>query len=54
MTTPRDYAVLCRYLVQNTDVLKYSSVRNRDFAPERAKGAGAGDAVNTQLGHAVS
>jgi D-alanyl-D-alanine carboxypeptidase len=38
MTTPRDYAILCRYVVQNTDVLKYTSVRKRDFAPERAKG----------------
>ncbi|MBK9992392.1 MAG: D-alanyl-D-alanine carboxypeptidase [Verrucomicrobia bacterium] len=38
LTTPRDFAILCRYLVQRTDVLKYSSVRERDFAPERAKG----------------
>lgn len=38
LTTPRDFAILCRYLVQNTDVLKYSSIRERDFAPNRAKG----------------
>lgn len=38
LTTPRDFAILCRYLVQKTDVLKYSSVRERDFAPNRAKG----------------
>ncbi len=31
LTTPRDYAVLCRYLVLHTDVLKYTSVKNRTF-----------------------
>ncbi len=38
LTTPRDFAVLCRYLVQKTDVLKYSSVKERDFGPARVKG----------------
>jgi D-alanyl-D-alanine carboxypeptidase (penicillin-binding protein 5/6) len=38
LTTPRDYALLCRYLVLNTDVLKYSSVRNRDFGAGRKQG----------------
>lgn len=38
LTTPRDFAVLCRYLVTNTDVLKYTSVAKRDFAPNRAFG----------------
>ena len=38
MTTPRDYATLCRHLLQKTDVLKYTSVRSRDFGPLRAKG----------------
>jgi D-alanyl-D-alanine carboxypeptidase (penicillin-binding protein 5/6) len=38
LTTPRDYALLCRHLLQNTDVLKYSSVRNRDFGAERKQG----------------
>ncbi len=38
LTTPRDYALLCRHLVLNTDVLKYSSVRSRDFGPERKQG----------------
>ncbi len=38
LTTPRDFAVLCRYLVLNTDVLKYTSVRNRDFGPARKDG----------------
>jgi len=38
LTTPRDFALLCRYLVQNTDVLKYTSVRERKFGTGRAKG----------------
>lgn len=38
LTTPRDYAILCRHLVVNTTVLKYASVKNRDFGPSRAKG----------------
>ncbi|MFI5336711.1 MAG: serine hydrolase [Opitutales bacterium] len=38
LTTPRDFAVLCRYLVLNTDVLKYTSVRLRDFGPNRPNG----------------
>jgi D-alanyl-D-alanine carboxypeptidase len=31
LTTPRDFAALCRYLVLETDVLKYTSVRTRMF-----------------------
>jgi D-alanyl-D-alanine carboxypeptidase (penicillin-binding protein 5/6) len=38
LTTPRDFAILCRYLVTKTDVLKYTSVKSRDFAPTRPKG----------------
>lgn len=38
VTTPRDFALLCRYLIQNTDVLKYTSVKERDFGAARAKG----------------
>ncbi|HEY8996078.1 MAG TPA: D-alanyl-D-alanine carboxypeptidase family protein [Lacunisphaera sp.] len=38
LTTPRDFALLCRHLVQNTDVLKYTAVRERDFGTSRAKG----------------
>ncbi len=38
LTTPRDYSLLCRYLLLHTDVLKYTSVRNRDFAPNRRGG----------------
>lgn len=36
LTTPRDFSVLCQYLLQKTDVLKYTSIRTRDFgAPVR-------------------
>jgi D-alanyl-D-alanine carboxypeptidase (penicillin-binding protein 5/6) len=38
LTTPRDFALLCRHLLQNTSVLQYASVKKRDFGPERAKG----------------
>jgi D-alanyl-D-alanine carboxypeptidase (penicillin-binding protein 5/6) len=31
LTSPRDYALLCRHLVANTDALRYTSVRNRPF-----------------------
>jgi D-alanyl-D-alanine carboxypeptidase (penicillin-binding protein 5/6) len=31
LSTPRDYAVLCRYLLLHTDVLKYTSVKTRVF-----------------------
>ena len=31
LTTPRDYAVLCRYLLLHTDILKYTSVKSRTF-----------------------
>jgi len=38
VTTPRDFSLLCRYLIQNTDVLKYTVVRERNFGASRAKG----------------
>lgn len=38
LTTARDFATLCRYLLLKTDVLKYSSVKTRDFGPARVKG----------------
>ena len=38
LTTPRDFAILCRYLVSHTDVLKYTSVAKRDFAVNRTYG----------------
>ena len=31
LTTPRDFAVLCRYLILHTDILRYTSVRSRPF-----------------------
>ncbi len=31
LTTPRDFALLCRYLLLHTDVLKYASVKARAF-----------------------
>ena len=31
LTTPRDFAVLCRYLLLHTNILKYTSVRTRTF-----------------------
>ena len=38
LTTPRDYAILSRYVLQKTDVLKYTSVQQRVFGPHRANG----------------
>ncbi len=38
LSTPRDFALLCRHLVLKTDVLKYTSAKQRDFGPLRAKG----------------
>ncbi len=51
-TTPRDYAILSRHLVLNTSVLKYSSIRNRDFAPERPQGVFKMVNHNSLLGRA--
>ena len=31
LTTPRDFSLLCRYLLLRTDVLKYTSVKSRTF-----------------------
>jgi len=31
LTTPRDFAVLCRHLIQTTDVLKYTAIKEREF-----------------------
>lgn len=50
ITTPRDFALLCRYLLLHTDVLKYTSVVTREFAPERPKGALRMDNHNKLLG----
>jgi D-alanyl-D-alanine carboxypeptidase (penicillin-binding protein 5/6) len=35
LTTPRDFAILSRYLVLHTDVLKYTSVKSRAFGVGR-------------------
>ncbi len=38
LTSPRDMATLARYLLLNTDILKYTSIRIRSFGPpERLK-----------------
>ena len=50
ITTPRDYALLCRHLLLKTDVLKYSAISKRDFAPERPKGAFKMENHNKLLG----
>ncbi|MGH7956040.1 MAG: serine hydrolase [Opitutaceae bacterium] len=31
LTSPRDFALLCRHLVLNTDALRYTAIRNRPF-----------------------
>src|SRR5581483_364918 len=31
LTTPRDFSLLCRHLLLTTDVLKYTSIKARDF-----------------------
>lgn len=38
LTSPRDFATLSRYLLMNTNVLKYTAVTSRDFGPLRPKG----------------
>ncbi|MFZ5496269.1 MAG: D-alanyl-D-alanine carboxypeptidase family protein [Verrucomicrobiota bacterium] len=38
VSTPRDFALLCRHLVRNTEVLKYSSIKERPFGAARAQG----------------
>lgn len=38
LTSPRDLATLCRELLQNSDVLKYSSVKQRAFGTSRKQG----------------
>jgi D-alanyl-D-alanine carboxypeptidase (penicillin-binding protein 5/6) len=38
LSTPRDFALLCTYLLQKTAVLTYTSVRKRDFGSSRPGG----------------
>lgn len=33
VTTPRDFALLCRELVKRSEALRYTATRNRDFRP---------------------
>lgn len=47
LTTPRDYALLCRALLMKTDVLKYTSVRIRKFG----EGIRAPDKVTLMVNH---
>ncbi len=35
LTTPRDFALLCRYLILHTTILKYTSIKNRPFGVGR-------------------
>ena len=53
LTTPRDFALLCRYLVLKTDVLKYSSIRERDFGPNRPKGPQHMENHNRLIGRVI-
>lgn len=50
LTTPRDFARLCRHLVCQTDVLKYTAVKHREFGAARAKGPVRMDNHNKLLG----
>jgi len=34
LSTPRDFALLSRYLIQNTDILRYTSVKSRSFGAQ--------------------
>lgn len=47
LSSPRDYATLCRYLVAQTDVTKYTSVRLRKFGV----GVRASDRVIDMVNH---
>jgi D-alanyl-D-alanine carboxypeptidase (penicillin-binding protein 5/6) len=53
LTTPRDFALLCRYLILKTDVLKYTAVKRRDFGAARAKGPMHMDNHNKLLGRVI-
>ncbi|WP_438480917.1 D-alanyl-D-alanine carboxypeptidase family protein [Oleiharenicola lentus] len=47
LTTPRDYAVLSRYLLTETDVTKYTSIRSRKFG----EGKRTADTVTAMVNH---
>ncbi len=50
LTTPHDFALLCRHVLLKTDVLKYTSVRERFFGPSRPKGPQRMENHNKLLG----
>ena len=50
LTTPRDFALLCRHLLRHTEVLKYTSVKARPFGPPVRAAAIAMDNHNNLLG----
>jgi D-alanyl-D-alanine carboxypeptidase len=37
LTSPADFAILCREAIAKTDILKFSSVKKRTFGPDRAE-----------------
>ncbi len=50
LTTPRDFALLCRHLLTKTDVTKYSAIAERPFGSGRPAGAVAMRNHNHLLG----
>lgn len=50
LTSPRDFAVLCRHLLINTDVLTYTATRTREFGLQRPGGPQRMDNHNKLLG----
>jgi D-alanyl-D-alanine carboxypeptidase (penicillin-binding protein 5/6) len=50
LSTPRDFALLCTYLLQKTDVLNYTSIRKRDFGSSRPGGPQRMENHNKLLG----
>ena len=50
LTSPRDFALLSRHLLVNTDVLTYASVRKRDFGTGRPDGGQHMENHNKLLG----
>lgn len=51
LTSPRDFALLSRYLIQKTNILKYSAVETRHFRPPEHKATVKMEAHNNLLGH---
>lgn len=51
LTSPRDFALLSRYLIQKTNILKYTAIETRDFGPPVRTSAVKMDTHNHLLGH---